>query len=213
MSQGLFIVLEGVDGCGKSTQARLLAAWLEERGVASVLVREPGGTPLGEQLRSALLEGEDVHARTELLLMLAARSALVESRIRPALAAGQVVLADRFTLSSLAYQGYGRGLPLDEVRRLNDFATGGLRPHLTLLLQLPEPVARERRRSGRDAEDRIERAGADFARRVDEAYALLARQEDGVLPVDAQGPPEAVHAALVAELTARFPGTFARPTG
>ncbi|HUH12053.1 MAG TPA: dTMP kinase [Longimicrobiales bacterium] len=213
MTQPLFIVLEGVDGCGKSTQARLLAGWLEARGVAVLLVREPGGTALGEQLRAALLEGEDVHARTELLLMLAARSALVEERIRPALAEGRVVLADRFTLSSLAYQGYGRGLPLGDVRRLNDFATGGLRPDLTLVLRVPEAVARRRRGGGPGGEDRIERAGTDFAHRVGEAYALLAEREEGIVVVDAQGTPEAVHGAIVAVLEARFPGTFSSPAG
>lgn len=205
---GRFIVLEGIDGCGKTTQARLLASWLERHGVPSLLVREPGGTPVGEELRRILLEEGDVHPRTELLLMLAARSALVESRIRPALAEGRVVVADRFDLSTLAYQGYGRGLPLDEIRRVNDLATGGLRPDLTVVLEVSPDTADARRRAERGADDRIEAAGNEFRRRVGEAYGLLSRQERAVVPLDASGSAEAVHRSILTSLAARFPGTF-----
>lgn len=213
MSRGRFIVLEGLDGSGKTTQARLLAEWLERQGTPTLLVREPGGTPLGEELRRLLLEEGQIHPRTELLLMLAARSALVESRIRPALVEGRIVLADRFALSTLAYQGYGRGLPLDEIRRVNDLATGGLRPDLTLVLEVPRETADARRQAERDGDDRIEAAGDEFRTRVAEAYGLLARREDGVLAIDAVAPPQAVHRAILAALAGRFPGTFTLPGG
>src|SRR5690554_2900769 len=131
---GVFLALEGPEGAGKSTQVRRLEAWLRDRGRDPLVTREPGGTPMGEAVRSILLDSEAVAPRSELLLMLAARAALVDAVIRPALAAGRVVVSDRFHLSTLAYQGYGRGLPLDDVVRLNAFATAGLEPDLTILL-------------------------------------------------------------------------------
>jgi dTMP kinase len=203
--RGLFVVLEGIEGSGKSTQARLLAEWLAAHGVPAVLTREPGGTPLGEEIRRLLLEGGDVPARSELLLMLAARAALVETVVRPALADGAVVVADRFDLSTIAYQAYGRGLPLAEVERLNAFATDGLRPDVTVLLEVPaaEGVAR---RAGRAA-DRIERAGAAFHDAVGAAYRLLAGR-DGITVVDGRGDAAAVQRRVRTLLAARFPETF-----
>lgn len=206
--RGVFLVLEGVEGSGKTTQARLLAEWLAERGVAHLHVREPGGLPLSEEIRRLLLESEDVPARTELLLMLAARSALVEARIAPALAAGEVVVADRFELSTLAYQAHGRGLPVEEVRRLNAFATGGVRPDLTVVLDVPLEEGERRRRLAGGAPDRIERAGRAFHERVAEAYRLLATEVERVELLDATGSQQEVQLRLRRRLHARYPETF-----
>jgi dTMP kinase len=150
-------------------------------------------------------------ARTELLLYLAARAAIVEERIRPALDAGAVVVADRFGMSSVAYQGHGRGLPTEEVVRLNDFATGGLRPDVTILLDIPPGEGEARRLAAGRAADRIEREGEAFHRRVGEAYRLLARKEGGTVRVDGTGDPDAVHREVVRALHRRFPETF--PSG
>jgi dTMP kinase len=210
----MFLVLEGIEGSGKSTQARMLAGWLEARGTAVTLAREPGGTRIGEEIRRVLLHGGgDLPARTELLLLLAARSAFVEQVVRPALARGDVVIADRYELSSFAYQGYGRGLPLDEVRVANNFATGGLVPDLTIVLDVPlaEGVAR-RVAAGRSA-DRIERAGESFHRQVAGAYRRLAAEERGVVLVSGAGAPEAVQRAVLELLAVRFPETFAGAAG
>jgi dTMP kinase len=210
---GLFIVLEGGEGAGKSTQARRLAGWLEERGVPHLLTREPGGTPLGEQVRGLLLHGGEVPARAELFLMLAARAALLEQVVEPALAEGRVVVADRYDLSTLAYQGGGRGLPLEEVRSANAAATAGRRPDLTILLRVgAEEAAARREREGRGA-DRIESAGAEFHRRVEAAYALLSGSEPGVTALDAGGDAEAVHRQILGILRRRFPETFGGAEG
>ncbi len=207
-----FIVFEGTEGSGKSTQARLLGELLAERGVAHLVTREPGGTAVGEAIREIVLHGGEVNARTELLLMLAARATFVEQIVAPALQQGRTVIADRFELSTLAYQGYGRGLALEDVRRLNGFATGGLAPDLTIVLDI-DPAAGEERRRGRSAADRIERAGAAFHARVGEAYRLLSSTEPDVVRIAGHEPAAAVHAAVVSLLGARFPETFARAEG
>ena len=160
--RGLFLVLEGVEGAGKSTQARRLAGWCDAAGIAAHLTREPGGTVLGEQIRQLLLDGGEIPPRSELLLMLAARAALVDEVIRPALAAERVVIADRYELSTLAYQGYGRDLAMREIRALNEFATGGIHPDLTILLDLPSTEGRERKEAASAGVDRIERETEAF---------------------------------------------------
>jgi dTMP kinase len=208
----LFIVLEGIEGSGKSTQARLLGEWLTRQGLPHLVTREPGGTAVGEAIREVVLHGDEVTARTELLLMLAARSTFVTEVVAPALAEARIVVADRFELSTLAYQGYGRGLPLDEVRRLNAFATGGLAPDLTIVLDVPSSTG-DARRARRGAADRIERAGAAFHARVNEAYRLLAASEPGVVAIPADGSVDAVHASIVTLLASRFPETFAAAAG
>jgi dTMP kinase len=208
--KGIFVVLEGIEGSGKSTQAKLLGEWLSAAGIPHLLTREPGGTSHGEEIRRLLLHSEDMPAMTELLLMLAARATLLEQRVRPALAAGEVVVADRYDISTLAYQGYGRGLPLEDVRRANDIATGGLVPDLVLLLDAPQSVGVARRAASRPGEDRIERAGREFHDRVSEAYALLASEAGNVCRIDATAPADIVHAEIVRALQDRFPETFAR---
>lgn len=208
--RGLFLVLEGGEGVGKTTQVALLSEWMRERDVPYVTAREPGGTPVGEAIREVLLGRVelDVPAQTELLLILAARAAFVRDVVRPALEAGKVVLADRFALSTLAYQGYGRGLDLDAVRSGIDFATGGLRPDLYVLLDLPvADGAVRQRRSGADP-DRIERAGSAFLTRVREGYLELAAREAGVATLSAAGTPEEVHRRIRDLFSARYPETF-----
>ncbi|MDT8340824.1 MAG: dTMP kinase [Longimicrobiales bacterium] len=211
MSAPRFVVLEGVEGSGKSTQVRLLAAWLAGRGVAHTCTREPGGTEVGEAIRRILLaeDGLDVPPETELLLVLAARAAFLRSVVRPALERGEVVVADRFDLSTFAYQGYGRGLDLEQVRLLNDFATRGLRPDLYVVLDLPSGEgARRQAREGKTL-DRIERAGEGFLERVREGYRELATREGRVRVVNARGTPEEVHARIRDLLASSFPETFA----
>lgn len=206
--RGLFIVLEGIEGSGKTTQARLLMEWLRRCAIPATHFREPGGVPVAEGIRELLLQGAEMSARAELLLMLAARAAVVDTGIAPALAEGRVVVADRFDLSTLAYQVHGRGLPEAEVRRLNAFATAGLRPDLTLVLDVAPEEAERRRRAAGAPPDRIERAGGDFHRRVAEAYHLLSETESGVERVSASGTPESIHGEIVRRMMARFPETF-----
>jgi dTMP kinase len=190
--RGRLIVLEGGEGSGKSTQAALLAERL-----GALLTREPGGTATGERLRAVLLDPElpELTARTETLLLLAARAQHVAEVIEPALAAGRDVVCDRFSGSTLAYQGYGRGLAVDDLAWMSEWAAGGLRPDRTLLLRVaPETVAeRLGRRSGRD---RIEREGAAFFDRVAGGFdSLAARDGEGWRVVDGTG--------TVAEVAAR----------
>ena len=169
--RGKLIVLEGVEGAGKSTQVRRLVTWLEGEGRAVLAVREPGQTPVGDKVRTIVLHDPyEMAPRTEALLYMASRSELCERVVRPALASGTTVIADRFFLSTYAYQAAGRGLPEDEVRAANRFATGGLVPDLTVLLDLA-PAEGLLRAAQRGAHDRIERASADFHARVAEAFA------------------------------------------
>lgn len=199
MARGRFITFEGGEGCGKSTQVARVKAALEARGVKVLLTREPGGTRLAELIRGLLKDENDDPPcdRSELLLFLAARAQLVKNVIRPALAAGTWVVSDRFSDSTFAYQGYGRGLPLDVLRLANDFACEGLVPDLTLLLDVDLETAHARMR-GREAatrttSDRIERAGDGFHRRLREGFLELAAAEPGrIVTVDASGTPDEV---------------------
>ena len=184
MSKGLFITFEGTEGCGKSTQVELLARQLGALGHRVRLLREPGGTPIGEEIRHTLKHSQQNHAMTaeaELLLMNASRAQLVREIIRPALAAGEIVVCDRFYDSTTAYQGHGRELDLQKVKSIIDFAVGDTRPDLTLLLQVPPNVSAERLRSRQPtlpfARDRIEEADEKFFARVAEGYKILAATE------------------------------------
>ena len=173
------MVLEGVEGAGKTTQVRLLGAWLEAEGVPHVLTREPGGTPVGEAVRELVLKRPhlDVPPASELLLILAARAAFVRDVVRPALERGEVVVADRFDASTLAYQGHGRGLDLPTVARMNAFATGGLRPDALVVLDLPVDEGRDRQRRQGKTADRIEREGRDFLERVRAGYRQVVEDD------------------------------------
>ncbi|WP_176015256.1 dTMP kinase [Victivallis sp. Marseille-Q1083] len=199
MSRGSFITFEGPEGAGKTLQIQLLQQSLMKRNIDCLVTREPGGTPLAEEMRRILKfhQGEEpVFDTTELLLFSASRSQHVRFRIEPALAAGRVVLCDRFTDSTLAYQGYGRGLDLQWLRCLNDFATGGLRPDLTLLLDIAPEVSLERtghRAAAEAGRDRIENAGQAFHRRVRDGFLALAAAEPGrIRRVDGARPVESV---------------------
>lgn len=171
-----FVVFEGGDGAGKSTQAQFLLRRLRARTIPACLVREPGGTPLGESLRRWLKSHRDLAPAAELFLFSAARAQLVGQAIRPALTRGETVLCDRFTASTVAYQGYGRGLDLELVRRLNLAATDGLEPDLTILLDLPVEAALARRAVPSDG---IEAAPLEFHRRVRRGYLDQAAQSPG----------------------------------
>ena len=196
----MFISFEGLDGCGKTTQAAMLADALEAEGQRIVRVREPGGTPAGERIRSLLLDpGAEIAPVAEALLYAAARAQLVDAVIRPALDDGVHVVADRFIDSSLAYQGVARGLGVGPVLDVNRFATGGLRPDRTLLLRIDPAVGRERI-GGRDP-DRLEREPAEFFEAVAGAYdELAAADPDRIAVIDAAQPPERVLADALAAL-------------
>jgi dTMP kinase len=173
-----FITFEGIDGCGKSTQLRLLASVLRMRGVEVVTTREPGGTPLGQKLRSALLEAEgQVDPLAELLLYAADRAQHVRALVRPALDSGHIVLSDRYADATVAYQGAGRGFETQTVAEIVALATGGLKPDLTLLFDLPVAEAQERAshrtRNGRPG-DRLDSEDEAFHTRVREAYLQIA---------------------------------------
>ncbi|MDQ0827208.1 dTMP kinase [Arthrobacter sp. B2I5] len=173
---GVFIAFEGGDGAGKSTQAARLAAALDSRGYTVLRTREPGGTTVGEKLRSLVLDhgNGEIDAHTEALIFAASRAAHASQVIRPALSRGEIVLTDRYIDSSVAYQGAGRNLGLEAVRSLNDWATSGLQPHLTVLLDVDPQLGRRRRTAGQAAEDRLESEADEFHTRIREAFLSLA---------------------------------------
>jgi dTMP kinase len=175
-STGLFIAFEGGDGAGKSTQAARLSDALESRGLSVLRTREPGGTPIGEKLRSLVLDHGHgtIDARTEALMFAAARAAHAHQVIRPALANGTVVVTDRYIDSSVAYQGAGRGLGADGVLSLNEWATEGLHPHLTVLLDVDPADGRQRRTAGDATEDRLESEPDEFHSAIRHAFLDLA---------------------------------------
>jgi dTMP kinase len=179
LSRGVLITFEGVEGSGKSTQAERLAKRLAALGVSCLASREPGGTKIGEGIRSILLNPHhnEMHGLTELFLYLAARNQLVRQDVLPALAAGKVVVLDRFADSSMAYQGSGRGLGEKLVARLNKLATAGLKPNLTVLVDVPVEVGQGRKGSG--VLDRLERERVEFHERVRNGYLRVARRAPG----------------------------------
>jgi len=198
MSKGLFISFEGTEGCGKSTQIKLLAERLHSLGHRVRTLREPGGTPIGEEIRHTLKHSKSNEAMTaeaELLLMNASRAQLVREVIRPALAAGDIVLCDRFYDSTTAYQGHGRQLDLEKVKAIIDFAVGDTRPNITLFIHVPAEVSAMRLRSRQETlpfvRDRIEEADQKFFERVAHGFGVIALNEperikiiNGALPVE-----------------------------
>lgn len=189
----VFIAFEGVDGAGKSTQLKLLFQYLNERGIEYIFTREPGGTPLAEEIRNLVLSPayQDVSVVTEAFLFAAGRADHVQRVIRPALAEKKVVISDRYVDASLVYQGFAGGLPVEFVAQINDMATGSLKPHRTIVLDLPWAIAKERMGPDRD---RIEQKAQWFHEQVREGYRELAEAEPRRIKlVDASGTPEQIH--------------------
>jgi len=214
--RGGLIVLEGAEGVGKTTQLRRLGERLGRAGIAHRTLREPGGTAMGDEIRRVLLDPSmTIAPRAEALLFMASRAQLVDGVVRPALAAGEFVVLDRFFLSTYAYQVHGRGLSEHEVSSVNAFATAGVRPDLTLLLDLPEGVGLARA-AERGGHDRIEQSGDDFYARVTSAFRRFATAEwqhrhpeaGEVALIDAQGSEDEVAARIWTRLSSRWPETF-----
>lgn len=181
MKKGLFITFEGADGCGKTTQINLLKNYLENKGYNVLLTREPGGKGLGEKIREILLNYNGIVAdRCESFLFLADRAQNIEVIIKPAIEKGQIVLCDRHTDSSVAYQGYGRGLDIEQIKTLNNLATGGMQPDLTLVFDID--VETSMKRVGNE-KDRMESSGKEFFNRVRNGYLELAKNEPNRMKV------------------------------
>ncbi len=208
---GLFVSFEGGEGCGKSTQAKRLASRLQRSGYRVTLTYEPGGTPLGEELRRSLKKARetDLAPEAELFLFAAARTQLTREVIQPALALGGVVVCDRFSDSTTAYQGYGRRLSLDLVARVNEVATQGLRPDLVVLLDMAPSIALQRKKQ---PPDRFEFEGLEFHDRVRSGYLHLAGTEPGRwLVLDANQPEAALHRAVWARVSGMLAAPQSRP--
>lgn len=209
MRQALFIVFEGIDGSGTTTQCRLLSNYTEDDlGYSVVQTREPGGTFLAERIRRLVLDPEvgGINSKAELFLYAASRAQHIQELIGPALRSGTPVICDRFAASSLAYQGYGRGLELKLVEQVNRLATGDLSPDVTIYLDLPVEIARLRMKNRGGDLDRLERVSADFHERVRQGYRKLAaeRPEDSIL-LDATWKPGELGEKVRAELYSRWP--------
>jgi len=212
-TKGFFITFEGTEGCGKSTQINLLAERFRGLGHPFRVLREPGGTEIGEEVRHTLkhsARNRSMSAEAELLLMNASRAQLVREIIRPALLAGEIVVCDRFYDSTIAYQGYGRGLDMRFVRTVIDFAVGDVRPDLTLLLTIPVEISEARRReragSNQPLRDRFEESGRDFFLRVERGYQAIASAEpDRVQLIDGAQMPEVVAARVWQVISSRLP--------
>jgi dTMP kinase len=213
----MLIVLEGPEAVGKSTQVRRLVDWLRGAGLDVLSLREPGGTDLGNEVRRLVLDTDwHLGARTEALLFMASRAELIGRVIGPALAAKQIVVLDRFFLSTYAYQIFGRGLPPDEVRAANRFATDGLVPDLTLLLTLPFAEAFDRLRRRSSGQDRIEKSSLDFHERVNAGFQVFgsaewqrAHPECGhIVEIDATGSEDEVFGRLRVAVGHAWPGSF-----
>ena len=195
LKNGIFITIEGVEGAGKTTQAQRLAAAL---GPDVVLTREPGGTPVAERIRDIFLTSDGITPMTELLLIAAARAQHVDELIRPALAANQIVICDRFIDATVAYQGYRGGIDLALIHHLNSVATGGLTPDITFILDLPPEIGLQRQQSGKTHRDRLDREPLELHRKVREGYLSAAKADpERVKLIDATQSPDAVYAAIL----------------
>ena len=210
MNRGKFIVVEGAEGVGKSTQVRRLAAFLEQSGLPVVRGREPGQTSVGEGIRELLLHGNrsPLPPQTELHLILAARAAYVAEIVEPALAAGNWVVSDRFDLSTFAYQGYGTGIDGERIAAMNHDVTSGLTPDLYLVLDLAVEEAMARRAGEERSWDRFESAGLAFLRRVRRGYLELTESRENAVLVPAAGTPGEVEERIRGEIVGAFPETF-----
>ncbi|HEY0745781.1 MAG TPA: dTMP kinase [Steroidobacteraceae bacterium] len=205
---GRFITLEGIEGVGKTTQVARLSEFLSFQGISHVVSREPGGTPLAESIRQVVLTAgeESLPPTAELLLMFAARAVHLSNHIEPSLRAGHWVICDRFTDATYAYQGGGRGLPIEDIQSLERMVQGNLRPDLTILLDAPvqHALSRARQRNAGILEDRFERERSQFFERVRNAYCARAAAEPGrIAVIDATRTVEEVRAGIVEQLKAR----------
>ena len=197
--RGFFITFEGTDGAGKTTQIQHLSAELRQAGYDICLTREPGGTPISEQIRDMLLNPDhsEMAATTELLLYAASRAQHVSEVIKPALEAGKIVISSRFADAMVVYQGYGRGLDLERINRLNRIATDGVTPDVTVVLDLPVEIGLQRVRKHRGGLDRLEREKNEFHQRLRDGYRALAEQEpQRIKIIDAQASPEQVYTQI-----------------
>jgi len=203
----VFITFEGPDGSGKTTQIRLLADWLRERGYEVMLTREPGGTDIGNQIRHVLHDpdNDEMDARTEILLYSASRAQNVAQFVRPALSAGKIVISDRYADSTLAYQGYGRCLDLDILEMITTFATGGLAPDLTLYLDVPAQEGLSRRQSGGEEWNRLDAEALEFHQRARAGYLnLIAQDPSRWVVIDAARPIEEIESEIRAAVQTRL---------
>lgn len=199
MRKGLFITFEGNDGSGKTTQIRLLADYLRNKGIEVVLTREPGGTPIGEKIRSVLLDkaNKEMHPVTEMLLYAASRAQLVNTLIRPAIEEGKAVICDRFVDSSYAYQAMGRGLGLKTVKNVNSYAIGDCMPDITFFMDIDADAAMKRRNSSGEEADRLESEKIEFHRNVYEGYKnLLSLYPERIKAIDVLKSPEQVFESI-----------------
>jgi dTMP kinase len=199
MKQGRFISFEGIEGCGKTTQIALLSEYLTKRSISHTITREPGGTAVGEGIRKILLNSETIHLTTasELLLFYASRSQNIQEKIKPALERQEMVICDRYYHASMAYQGYGRGIPLDFIGKLTDLVCANYRPDVTLLLDIEPEVglarARARNHARTEDEGRFEQEDLNFYGRIRDGYLELASEDERVQVIYADRPIEAVH--------------------
>lgn len=203
----MFITFEGPDGSGKTTQLRLLAPVLQEKGFETVLTREPGGTDIGDQIRSVIMnmKNKSMDPRTEILLFCASRAQLVEELIRPSLAAGKLILCDRYADSTMAYQGYGHGLDRGDLERLLAFATGGLKPDLTLLFDISAEAGLRRRLKNHEEWNRMDDYALQFHERVRGGYlAMAAAEPERWAVINADRAPEEIHEEVVSLLLDRL---------
>jgi dTMP kinase len=217
VKRGLFITLEGIDGCGKTTQSQRLARSLEDRGLEVVLTRQPGGTRVGERVREILLANTSVGLvpLAEMLLYAADRAQHVNELIKPSLEAGRIVISDRYIDSTVAFQGYGRGLDLEMINKLNHLATSGLNPDLTILLSVTPEAARARFDSRHSKDDthkgmtRFEEESMDFHERVRAGYESLAKTHpQRICVVDASGTREETQEKVIAVVMSRIDSNF-----
>lgn len=194
MAKGVFITFEGIDGCGKSTQFMRVSEYFKETGRKFIVVREPGGTTVGEKIREILLDkkNDSMTSLAELMLYEAARAQITEEVIKPALEEGTSVLCDRFFDSTSAYQGYARGLGSELTDTLNKIATAGVVPDMTFLLDLDTEVAYKRRNTRGEAEDRLEALGNSFQDKVRAGYLECAKKDDRIKVIDASGTPDEI---------------------
>lgn len=198
MTKGLFITFEGIDGCGKSTQLRLLKGYFDSKNIDYVEIREPGGTVIGEKIRGILLDkkNDSMVPMTELMLFEAARAQIVEEIIKPSLASGKFVICDRFFDSTLAYQGYANAMGYDLVSSMNEIATGGLKPDVTFLLDIDPKTAHQRRIGRGEEEDRIELMGLGYQEKVRAGYLEIESKDSRVFRLDASMTPEDIFAII-----------------